>query len=119
MTGLSKFLVLGGFVGAAVLVGCGADRIVGFPDATHRVDVGVGDLVDITLRAGALGSYAVPPSIAGPAVVFQEVTDPDKFPAPGGAAQRFRFRAVASGTAVVTFTPAQPGPSVVDTIIVR
>ena len=116
---LRGLVLAAALVGAVVSDGCGADRIVAFPDVTHRVDVGVGDMVDVTLRAGALGGYLVPPAISAPIVVFLEVTDPDKFPVPGGPAQRFRFRAVAPGTAVVTFMPVQPGPTVVDTIFVQ
>jgi hypothetical protein len=120
MKGSSKRLVLAVAVVAAGLSdGCGADRIVAFPAATHRADVGVGELVEITLRAASFGSYVTPPVISAPVIVFLEVTDPDKSPVPGGPAQRFRFRAVAAGTAVVTFTTTQPGPTVVDTIVVR
>lgn len=114
ITGLLAFFVV------VTASGCNAERIVALPGAeTHHVDVAMGDLVDITLRAIALGSYISPPAISSPVIVLLSVTDPDKFPVPAGPAQQFRFRAVAPGMAVVTFTPAEPGPTVVDTIVVH
>jgi hypothetical protein len=105
---------------ALLASGCNAERIVAFGQGERSgVEVSVGDRIDITLRAAALGAYVSLPAISTPAVVFLDVVTPDEGPVPGGPAQRFRFRAVSSGTAVITFTPVQPGPVAVDTIVVR
>jgi hypothetical protein len=100
--------------------GCGADHIVAVDAGTgsHRVTAAVGDLVDIRLWGGALGTYASPPTVSAPAVVFVDVST-DGPPNPGGPTQRFRFRAASRGTAVVTFSPLQSAPVVTDTVIVR
>jgi hypothetical protein len=103
----------------AVLVGiaCSADHIVsiGTGVETHRVTTGIGGLVDVGLWDGAMGGYASPPAISGSAVTFVDVTS-DGPPNPGGPTQHFRFRAIARGSAIVTFTPLSVAPVVVDTI---
>lgn len=103
-----------------LLVAACADHIVSVDGATRsqRVTAGVGDLVDIPLWAGALGTYADAPTVSGSAVEFVHVTI-DSPPNPGGPTQRFRFRALSRGTALVTFTPLQSAPVIVDTIVVR
>jgi len=103
-------------IGAA----CGADHIVGVDAGTgsHRVTVALGNLVDIRLWGGALGTYASPPTISAPAVIFVDVSI-DGPPNPGGPTQRFRFRAASRGTAVVTFSPLQNAPVVIDTVTVQ
>ena len=102
-------------------ISCSADRIVAFGQGeVSRVEVSVGDQIEITLRAAALGAYASPPAISSSAVVFLDVMTPTEDPVPpGGPAQRFRFRAVSTGTSMITFTPVQIGPAAVDTIVVR
>jgi hypothetical protein len=109
---LSLLVVLG--------AACGADRIVAVDAGTgsHRVTVAIGDLVDIRLWGGALGTYASPPTISAPAVEFVDVSI-EGAPNPGGPTQRFRFRAASRGTAVVTFSPLQSAPLVTDTVVVQ
>jgi hypothetical protein len=117
-----------GVVGVAMLaalpalaaLGCSADRVVSLGTGvdSHRVTAGVGDRVDVRLWGGALGTYVSPPAISGPTVTFLDVSV-DGPPNPGGPTQRFRFLAVSRGLAVVTFTPLESAPVVVDTIVVE
>ena len=105
----------------AVILGaaCHADDILSIGSGRH-LELSVGDRFDVLLRAAALGSYQSPPTISVRAVEFLEVTSVDEFPIPpGGPLQRFRFRATAPGTAVITFTPTQVGPVASDTVVVR
>jgi len=106
----------------AVLVGvaCSADHIVSIGTGvdTHRVTTGVGGVVDVRLWGGGMGEYASPPTVFGSAVTFVEMTS-DGPPNPGGPTQQFRFRVVARGSAIVTFTPLNTAPVVVDTIDVE
>jgi len=99
---------------------CSADHIVSLGTGvdSHRVTAGIGDRVDVRLWGGAMGTYASPPAISGTGVTFVDVSV-DGPPNPGGATQRFRFLAVMRGLAVVTFTPLQSAPVVVDTIVVE
>jgi hypothetical protein len=98
---------------------CSADNIVSIGQGQHLV-LSVDDRFDVMLRAAALGSYQAPPTISAPVVQFLEVTLVSESPVPpGGPLQRFRFRATAPGTAVITFTPTQPGPVASDTVVVR
>lgn len=98
---------------------CHADDIAAIGPGRH-LELSVGDRFDVLLRAAALGSYIAPPTISMPAVEFLEATLVDESPVPpGGPLQRFRFRATAPGTAVITFTPAQDGPVASDTVVVR
>src|SRR6476660_3205309 len=109
---------------AIVVAGCGADHIVSVSSGlvSQRVNARTGDLIDIRLWGGALGTYASPPAISTPAVEFVDVsieTGSGGTINPGGPTQRFRFRAITAGLAVVTFTPLQSAPVVADTIIVQ
>ena len=99
---------------------CGADDIVSVGSGQH-LTVGVGERFDVLLRAGGLGSYRAPPTISAPVIEFLEQTVVDESPVtpPGGPLQRFRFRATATGTAIITFTPTQIGPAAFDTVVVR
>ena len=110
----------GVLVCAFLASGCNVDRIVAFGQGEHsRIAVSVGEHIDITLRGLSFGSYLSPPAISTPAVMFLNVTTPDEGNVPGGPAQRFSFRAMGPGTAIITFTHAQPGNAAVDTIDVR
>lgn len=111
-----------GAVSLAILggVACSADHLVSIGTGVdnHRVTTGIGGQGEVRLWGGGMGEYASPPTISGPAVTFLDVTD-DGPPNPGGPTQRFRFRAVVRGTAIVTFTPLSVAPVVVDTIVVE
>ena len=110
---------------AILVVACGANRIVSLNGGllSRRVDARRGDLVDIYLWGGALGTYQSPPTISTSAVEFVDLsieTGSGGFVNPGGPTQRFRFRALSAGIAVVTFSPLQQGaPIVSDTIVVQ
>ena len=81
----------------------------------------VGQEIDITLRNVGPASYASPPLISSGALTYLGV---DVVPPynPGGPTQRFRFKAVATGQAVIEFR-SMLGDSVVsvvkDTVEVR
>lgn len=98
---------------------CRADNIVAIGSGQH-LQVAVGERFDVLLRAAALGSYQAPPTISAPVIEFLEETLVDESPItpPGGPLQRFRFRATATGTAIITFTPTQIGPAASDTVVV-
>ena len=120
---VSRSSLLGRGVASLAILGaiaCSADHIVSIGTGVdaHRATTVVGGLVDVRLWGGALGEYASPPDISGAAVTFLDVST-DGPPNPGGPTQRFRFRAVTRGLAIVTFTPLQIAPVVVDTIVVE
>jgi hypothetical protein len=87
------------------------------------IDARPGDLIDIRLWGGALGTYASLPSVSTAAVEFLDLSidiGSGGFVSPGGPTQQFRFRALSPGAAVVTFAPLQQGsPVVSDTIVVK
>jgi len=104
---------------AAALVAC-ADRITSVDGRAvdHAISLRPGQTLDILLWAGALGTYADTPSVAGAKLAFLGVSI-DGPPNPGGPTQRYRFLGLSEGTAIVTFTPLGTAPVVTDTIIVR
>ena len=111
---------------AAILaVGCASDPIVsvGGDVVSRRIDARRGELIDIRLWGGALGTFASPPAVSTPAVEFVDVSveiGSSGIVRPGGPTQRFRFRALSSGSAIVIFSPLQQGsPIVSDTIVVQ
>jgi hypothetical protein len=83
--------------------------------------VTLGQEIDITLGTLGPGQYVSPPTIAGAAVSFIDMT----YPAPqypSGTTQLFRFRAAQAGQVLITFHSAPPSaqyPDVVDTVTVR
>jgi hypothetical protein len=110
---------------ALATASCRADHIVSVDGGlvSRRIDARRGDIVAIHLWGGALGTYASPPAVSGPAVQFLDVSvesGSGGFVNPGGPTQRFRFRASAAGISVVTFSPTEHGsPLVSDTIVVQ
>ena len=116
---LTRSSLVASLVALILAAACHADDVAAIGQGRH-LDVSVGDRFDILLRAGALGSYKAPPTISTPAIEFLEATVVDESPVPpGGPLQRFRFRAAAPGTAVITFTPTQVGLVASDTVVVR
>ena len=101
---------------------CRADNIVSIVSigSGQHLEVAVGERFDVLLRAAGLGSYQAPPTISAPVIEFLDETLVDESPVtpPGGPLQRFRFRATAIGTAIITFTPTQIGPAASDTVVV-
>ena len=105
--------------GTAAALACqDAAAILEPGDASHHLTVRVGQLVEIVLQTIGPGDYASPPRIT-PALLDFLAVGPDGYPNPGGPRQRFRFRAVAPGEAVIVFTHTGSNPAVQDTITVR
>jgi hypothetical protein len=107
-----------------LIAACNADHIVSVDAGlgSHLVAARVGDLIDVRLWGGALGNYTSPPDISTAAVEFVDIsieTSSGRTVNPGGPTQRFRFRAVSRGSAIVTFAPMQSAPVVVDTVVVQ
>jgi hypothetical protein len=88
--------------------------------AATSSSIAVGQEIDIYLQNIGPGVYTVPPLLAGSAIEYLEETTPE--PAdPGGIRQLFHFKAVATGTTIITFqsTGGFAPSSVVDTVNVR
>jgi len=103
------------------VVACRADSVLGLDDHSQTRSASVGQEVDVTLGNVGPGEYESPPVMSSNAVTFLSV---DVIPpyTPAGPTQRFRFKAVTAGTAVVTFRRTLSGAvmSIVeDTIQVR
>jgi hypothetical protein len=83
---------------------CDSDSVVGVrgDEVTHSIVVNRGQEIDIKLGNVGPATYASPPSISSDVVSYLgvEVVPPNT---PAGLTQLFRFRAGASGMAVVTF----------------
>lgn len=107
-------------VGCMVLAGmfgCGGPlEANGSPSRSFSVEVG--QELELTLGTTGPGEYASPPDISSPAVRFLEmrVVGP---PTPGGARQRFRFKGMAPGVAVIVFHNAEQDRTVEDTVNVH
>ena len=103
----------------ALALGCGSDDLVtanGAPD--RSLSLAPGQQLELTLQSIGPGGYISPPAISSPAVQFIDVVVVT--PAvPAGVTQRFRFRAVAPGQAVVTLQHTGQSAAVEDTINVR
>jgi hypothetical protein len=106
-----------------LVVGChgaGPLEVTGSPSTMWTVRNG--EELRITMPTVGPGQYDSPPSISGSAVTFVDMTVISN-QSPGGLSQLFRFTAVASGQALITFhNPAPDGnlhPDIVDTVIVR
>ena len=84
----------------------------------HSLYIKAGQTLELTLRTIGPGEYASPPSISSPAVRWRDVSLVT--PAvPAGPTQRFRFEAVASGRAVITFHHTVQSTTIEDTVDVR
>ena len=85
--------------------------------------IAVGQEIDFNMQTIGAGSYAVPPTLAGSAIEFLEVTSGGINP--GGSDQVFHFKGVASGITVITFEQignhafSSPNINVIDTVTVR
>lgn len=109
---------------AIVLAACSgaADSILGVPadGEPHAVVAHVGQEIDITLGNVGPGTYENP-AISSGAVTFLAVDVVPPF-TPAGPTQRFRFKAAATGVAVLNFRRTINGSlirTVEDTIQVR
>jgi hypothetical protein len=72
----------------------------------------------VLLQTIGPGEYASPPSVSSAAVRFIDVV-PGDIIVPAGPRQRFRFQAIAPGTAILVFHHTDVNPTVQDTIDVR
>ena len=106
-------------VASAILIGCGSDNLVsanGSPD--RALSLAVGQDLALTFQSIGPGEYVSPPTISSPVVEFRDVALVT--PAvPASVTQRFRFRAVAPGQAVIRFEHTGQGPAVEDTVNVQ
>lgn len=91
-------------VGLLVLAACSSDAIIGIPvDSRNQVvTAAVGQEIDVTLGNVGPGTYVSPPSISSNVVTFVDmlIVPPST---PDGPTQRFRFRTVAKGQAIIGF----------------
>jgi hypothetical protein len=97
---------------------CGSDEIVsltGAPNNTLSADVG--NEVSITLQTIGQGQYLAP-SVSSANVEYVGVSQLAVI-SPAGPTQKFTFRAVSRGMAVLMFTHTGNNPTVQDTIVVR
>lgn len=103
------------------LAGCGESDPVWIDVArteSQTITVDPGAQFAITLQTIGPGAYESPPSISSPAVDFVDVTLVSPY-VPAGPTQRFRFRAVEPGRAVIVFRHTGTMPEVRDTVQVR
>lgn len=106
---------------AVALGACHSDGVLGLDDHSQTRSVSVGDEVDVTLGNVGPAQYESPPGLSSNAVAFLSVDVVPPY-TPAGPTQRFRFKAVTSGTAVVSFRRTLSGAvisMVEDTIHVR
>jgi len=88
---------------AFMLCACRADIVSVSPDGgSQTITAAPGQGIDITLRNVGPAIYASPPIISSAAVTYLGVDDVPPYN-PGGPTQRFRFRAVSAGQAVIRF----------------
>jgi hypothetical protein len=104
-----------------VIIACSADAVLGADSRSQSISARVGQQVEVTLGNVGPAIYESPPMISSNVVTYLGV---DVVPPynPGGPTQRFSFKAVGAGQAVVTFRRTLDGAlvSVVeDTVKVR
>ena len=100
------------------LLGCGAGPFEVAFEPSHSLSISAGRELDVTLGTVGPGEYASPPTISSSAIQFLDVEEVG--PAvPAGPRQRFRFRAVAAGDAVITFHHTAGGSTIEDTVHVH
>lgn len=87
---------------ALVLCACSADIVSVSPDGAQTVAASPGQRINITLSNVGPAIYASPPMISSASVSYVgvEVVPPYN---PAGPTQRFRFKAVSAGQAVIRF----------------
>jgi hypothetical protein len=87
----------------------------------HSIVVTAGQEFSVTLGNVGPDEYASPPRISSRAIAF--VAEEEAMPhVPAGRTQRFRFKAVGRGRAIITFTQHRffpPDRVVQDTVLVR
>jgi hypothetical protein len=83
---------------------CDSDSVVGIrgDSGSHSVVANRGQEIDIKLGNVGPATYASPPSISSEALAYLGVEIVSPY-TPAGPTQLFRFRAEASGLAIITF----------------
>ena len=106
-------------IGLALLTACNDSEEPTSPTTNRGETISViaSEVFTVELKTVGPGEYVNPPVISSGAVRFLTVVDGD--PTPGGATQRFRFQAVQSGRAVITFRHTGQSPTVQDTVVVQ
>lgn len=107
-------------IGLTLLLACGSEEPASPDPDDNRgetIRVIASEVFGVTLQTIGPGEYASPPLISSPAVRFLQVTLLE--PVPAGPTQRFRFQAVQSGRAVITFRHTGQGPTIQDTVEVE
>jgi hypothetical protein len=91
-------------LGVLCLGACDSDSVVGVrgDEGNHSIVANRGQEIDIKLANVGPATYASPPSISSEVLAYLgvEIVPPNT---PGGPTQLFRFRAEASGQAIITF----------------
>ena len=95
---------LTGLICAAVLSGCGFERIVNVPDDSRSRTVVVDVAQEVRIVLGNVGPaiYESPPQMSSSALEFLDVDVVPPF-TPAGPRQQFRFLAVRTGESIIHF----------------
>jgi hypothetical protein len=103
----------------ALIPGCTSDGLLSANGVPARsFSLKVGQELDLVLQSLGPGEYTSPPLVSISAVEFLNVRLVTAS-APAGMTQRFAFRAVRPGEAVITFQHTGNNPSIQDTVAVR
>ena len=91
-------------VSTAILIGCAADIILAMTgdSRSQTISAAVGQEIDVTLGNVGPALYVSPPLMSSAVAEYLGVDVVPPF-APGGPTQRFRFKAVGAGQALVEF----------------
>jgi len=82
------------------------------------LSIAVGQELQLTMRTIGPGEYVSPPTLAGSAIVFLDLSLPPA-QVPAGVTQLFRFKGVAPGQAIIRFHNTGVHPDVTDTVVVH
>jgi hypothetical protein len=105
-------------VAVLLLAACGPEPLSQSAETGQKLSVQVGQMLDLKLQTIGPGEYASPPEISSAAVQFLEMSYIGP-PVPAGPTQRFRFRAMRPGLAIIAFRHTDQNPIVKDTVEVR
>lgn len=92
-------------------------EVVASPSRT--INVSVSQEFRVKLQSVGPGEYSNPPEISGSAIQFVALDPNPGLQVPAGVTQFFRFRAVASGQAILVFRHSGSNPTWTDTVVVR
>jgi hypothetical protein len=86
----------------------------------ETLNVGVGQELELILQSVGPGEYKSPPTVSSPSLQFLDATlIPPNLDLPSGLTQRFRFKGVAPGRAIVVIRHSGDNPVRSDTVNVR